>query len=150
MDCAGRAAAATALSEVRKDSFFQALPQGGVALCLPPLSKMVVCKSGGWQGWRVALAPFSAPPKHQFQAGAVGIRAWHPLFHQIEMRRKPLPLFVARRAKRRAVRVGNQIIHGEKLPAGFQPTQHSTDVIVAFAWIDGAKQRVLEQPVELN
>src|SRR6266850_901725 len=60
------------------------------------------------------------PPKQQFQSRAVRIRTRHPFFQQIELRRKPLPQFVACRAEGRAILVGNQVVDREILPVRLQ------------------------------
>src|SRR5262249_23924926 len=63
-----------------------------------------------------ARSPF--PPKHQFEPGSIRIRARHPLGEQLEVRRKALHLFLARRAERRSVGIRNQVVHREVIPVG--------------------------------
>src|SRR5262249_3552601 len=61
---------------------------------------------------------FALPPEHEFLSGAVGIRSRHPFLEQIEMRREPLPLFVASCSERRALFVRDDVIDRQILAAG--------------------------------
>src|SRR6266516_1943382 len=93
-------------------------------------------------------APLPFPPKHQFQSGPIRIGPRHPFRQKLEMWRKPLHYVLARRAYRRPVCVGNQVVHREVISGRVQPAQYRFGVIVAVARIDRAKQCVLEDTVK--
>src|SRR6266851_936401 len=93
---------------------------------------------------------FSPPPEYQFQAGAVGVRARDPFFQQVKVRRKTFAHLFARGPKWRAVRVGNQIMHGEELAAGLEPARDGADIFVASRGVDGAEEGVLEKPIKTS
>src|SRR5260221_338868 len=108
-------------------------------------------QEAGWPGKeRFLRTDFSPPPEHQFQTGAVGVRARHPFFQQVKVRRKPFAHLFARGPKWRAVRVGYQIMHGEELAAGLEPARDRADVFVAPRGVDGAEEGVLEKPIKAS
>src|SRR5207245_8380215 len=99
---------------------------------------------------RCLRTAFSPPPEHPFQAGAVGVRARHPFFQQVKVRRKSFAHLLARGPKWRAVRVGNQIMHGEELTAGLEPARDRADIFVAARGVDGAAEGVLVKPISTS
>jgi len=71
-----------------------------------------------------------------------------PFGLQVEVRTEPFQLLLARRAERRAVLVGNQIVDRQVIPAGFEPAKNSADVVLAPRRVNRAKERVLENPTK--
>src|ERR1035437_7279847 len=67
------------------------------------------------------------------------------------MRREPLPLLLPGGAERRTFTfLDNQVIDRQILSVRLEPAQHGADIIVAFAGIDGAEERVFKNPVVLK
>src|SRR6266446_2156511 len=127
----------------KSDSFSRETPGGDVAagqLAGEPFSFV--------NGFPLAAFPSPPPPEHQFQTPSVRIRARHPFFQQLEMRREPTPKFFARRAEGRAVLVRNQIIDSEILALGFEPSQNCPNIIITLFGLDRAEQSVLENPIK--
>jgi len=96
--------------------------------------------------WRSRLLP--APPQHQFQPAAVGVGARDPFRLQIKVRTEPVHQLLARRSKGRAILVGNQIVDCQIMSTRVNPAQDGPHVVVAPRRVDGAKERVLENPVK--
>ena len=59
-----------------------------------------------------------------------------------------MPDFFGRGAKGRAFSVGDEIIYGEIMAAGFKPSAHRLNVQLAFARLDRAEEGVFENPVK--
>ena len=119
---------------------WQGLPLLRIKICDCRLTSL---ESSLWGGG------FDSPPEHALEVGAIGVRAGHPVGEELEAGGKSPDNFVAGGAEGRAVGVGNEIIDGEVIGAGLQPARQGADVLVAVGGVDGAKESVLENPVEL-
>src|SRR5207302_511177 len=101
-----------------------------------------------------ALVPptfsFALPPKHEFEAGAVRIRVRHPALLEFEVRQETFHQLLLHDAERRAVGIPNHVVDGKELAAWFEPALDGAHIIVAARWIDGAEERVFENPIEAH
>ncbi len=95
-----------------------------------------------------ALAGLARPPEHEFESGAIGIRAGHPFVQQIKMRREAFHQFIPRAAEGRPVLVRDQVVHGEIIAVRFQPTEDAPDIILAVSGLNGTEQCLFENPVK--
>src|SRR5262245_2720913 len=73
----------------------------------------------------------------------------HPLVEECEMRRESLLHFLFSDSKGRAVLVGNQVINGQEVHVPLEPAENSVHVLISAGGVNGTKERVFEQPVEL-
>lgn len=91
---------------------------------------------------------FAPPPEQQLQPGAIRIGARNLLLQQIEMRGKPPPKLLPAGAKRWSLGIRNQVVDRQEFTAWLQPSECGLNVFIPSRGVDGAEQRVLEQPVK--
>ena len=65
------------------------------------------------------------------------------------MRPEALHQFGPGGAKGRAVLVRNQVVDRQQLPLRLEPAQHRLEVSLPLVRVNGAKERMLEEPVKL-
>lgn len=91
-----------------------------------------------------------APPKSALQTGPIWIRPGHPFPQQLKLPRKPLPYLRPSDPKGWAINLRNQVVNREIMSARLEPPANGANVKFAFLRLNGAKQRVLKQPIELK
>lgn len=96
------------------------------------------------------LSPLSThfPPVHPFESGSIGIGTGNPVLEEFEMGGETLKDFWVIGSKGWAVGVGDEVMDGEEVAPGFEPTKDGLEVGIALGGMDGAVEGVLEDPVE--